>query len=114
MVGESGAGNVSSLCKADRKAALRDIKRHWRVEGLGRWTDGWREGGTAAAALMQRRGVEGGKQKELIKAESGAPAERSSPQRDAAGADIRRFKGKKTKGNLLAAGVPDSKLPPGE
>lgn len=27
VVGESGPGNVSSLCKVDRKAALREIKR---------------------------------------------------------------------------------------
>lgn len=45
MVGESGASNVWSLCKVDRKAALRDIKRRWRMEGGGGSEGG---GGTAA------------------------------------------------------------------
>lgn len=95
MVGESGPGNVSSLCKVDRKAALRDIKRRWRVEGSERWMEGRRDGGRHSSRADAKTRSPGMKTKGLIEAESGAPAERSPPQRDAAGAageDFRQLK----------------------
>lgn len=55
------------------------------------------------------------KTKALIKAENGAPAERSPPQTDAAGAagaDIRRSKKKNQR--KPAAGATDSKVSPGD
>lgn len=58
--------------------------------------DGGRHGSAAAGTDAKTRSP-GMKTKELIReqrAESGAPAERSPPQRDAAGADIRWLKEK--------------------